>query len=75
MAGLPMARDPNQMCHGGSVGSEEFQNYISHKKSMVLKKCRIFNTFLTVKKSSLYLKISLNLFLKLILKKKRVKKC
>ena len=26
MAGLPMARDPNQMCHGGSVGSEEFQN-------------------------------------------------
>ena len=25
MAGswLPMARDPNQMCHGGSVGSEE----------------------------------------------------
>ena len=22
VAGIPMARDPNQMCHGGSVGSE-----------------------------------------------------
>ena len=25
MAGIPMARDPNQKCHGGSVGSEEVQ--------------------------------------------------